>query len=28
MQPRVEHSCVEIYQCRSDKLRHRAESVD
>ncbi len=28
IQPRVEHSCVEIYQCRSDKLRHRAESVD
>lgn len=28
VQPRVEHSCVEVYQCRSDKLRHRAESVD
>ncbi len=21
VQPRVEHSCVEVYQCRSDKLR-------
>ncbi len=28
VQPRVEHSCVEIYQCRSDEFCHRAESVD
>lgn len=28
VQPRVEHSCFEIYQCRSDEFCHRAESVD